>query len=760
MPAFALSGAAHALGLGEIHVTSALNEPLAGQIDIVGATPEDLIAVHAEIANHDTFQRYNADRPLFLSSTSFRLGKDSQGRPVLLIQSTEAFTEPLVNFLVDLQWSSGELVREYTLLLDPAISRHVAYDASGGPANTVASSGTDGRQADRRAADSPAADGRAADGPAADGRDTVRREAPIAGNALPAAPGPTIASLPPRLAESPASHYTVASRDTLGRIARRAGARADADLMVMMVGIYRANPAAFNGNINRLRIGAKLVIPAREDLADLTAHDAAREVHTQMLAWHAATGATLAATAPHVLMRASSAGRTAAGGDMDSKTIEGLELQVQSLAQALDALRRAQERDHGEALNEPAINAGVAGAGEASQPHAAAAIAAEPAAHSAPPDAATAVAAAAAAPPPPGAAPAATVPTLTAAEPAAEPPEPAAAGKRAEAFVKDTTAPQHPAAVPNPAGASNSGPPILIISAAIALVAALVAAAYLRMRRAAKRSGLMVKSRYEELEDAVAAARAKKGLGSEDSPATDSAVTGPIYSHRETGITVEAGPSIEVTGTMESGETVESPHVDDTFEMTQALEQSMNLANAEATAKMTSPGSSSDDATVRVPFGPAGRAEHGIHGETTVSVAIGSVPQVETTMELPLQESSLDYTLIDLESSETHVNMPSGLREEAVFTERRTHIADVLKQAIERHPDRLDLRMKLLELYHTTAYHNRQGFIDAAKLFTTEPNYAGTPEWAKVAAMGRQIAPEEPLFFFEVKGGPKFADCA
>jgi Tfp pilus assembly protein FimV len=301
---------------------------------------------------------------------------------------------------------------------------------------------------------------------------------------------------------------------------------------------------------------------------------------------------------------------------------------------------------------------------------------------------------------------------------------------------------------------------MLIVSAAIVLVAALVAAAYLRMRRAAKRSALSVKSRYEELEEAMAAARARKGLGGEDFPETAPVATAPVYSHRETGITVEAGPSIESTGTMESGETFDMSQMADTFEMTQALEQSMNLANAEATARMTSPSSSFDDATVRQPYAAANRTGHGIQGETTVSVAIGSVPQVETTMELPLQESSLDYTLIELESSETHVSMPSGLRDEAVFTERRTNIADVLKQAIDRAPDRLDLRMKLLELYHTTAHHNRQGFIDAARLFTSEPNYAATPEWATVAAMGRQIAPDEPMFFFEGKGDSKLADCA
>src|SRR5450432_4090325 len=119
--ALAAPGAAQALGLGEIHVVSALNEPLSARIDIVGATADDLAALTAAIANHDTFIRHHADRPAFLSSAIFKVSEDSQGHPVLAVSSGEPFTEPLVNFLVDVRWPRGELVREYTLLLDPAL---------------------------------------------------------------------------------------------------------------------------------------------------------------------------------------------------------------------------------------------------------------------------------------------------------------------------------------------------------------------------------------------------------------------------------------------------------------------------------------------------------------------------------------------------------------------------------------------------------------------------------------------------------------
>src|SRR5258708_15899219 len=118
--ALSVPGAAHALGLGDIHVDSGLNERLAAEIDIVGATPLDLIDLRAAVASRETFLRYGAERPSFLSSTTFKVTQDSQGRPVIAVRSTESFTEPVVNFLVNLHWSHGDLVRQYTLLLDPA----------------------------------------------------------------------------------------------------------------------------------------------------------------------------------------------------------------------------------------------------------------------------------------------------------------------------------------------------------------------------------------------------------------------------------------------------------------------------------------------------------------------------------------------------------------------------------------------------------------------------------------------------------------
>ena len=92
MMALTMPGAVSALGLGDIHVDSALNERLAAEIDIVGASALELNDLRAAVANRETFLRYGVDRPAFLSSAVFKVAQDAQGRPVLAIRSTESST--------------------------------------------------------------------------------------------------------------------------------------------------------------------------------------------------------------------------------------------------------------------------------------------------------------------------------------------------------------------------------------------------------------------------------------------------------------------------------------------------------------------------------------------------------------------------------------------------------------------------------------------------------------------------------------------
>ena len=284
--AISLPGASHALGLGEIHVDSQLNQPLSAQIDIVGASTEELAGLRAAVANPAAFKTYGADRPTFLASTSFKVGHDGSGRPVLEVRSSEAFTEPLVSLVVDLNWGSGELVREYTLLLDP-----VEFAASGRAADTAANPPPPGLPADIPRAAIPAAG---------------TRKAVVARRAVPVANPPEI---PVTKASGTTMQYTVAAHDTLAGIARRSGAHSKSHLRRMMVAIYRANPDAFGGNINVLRLGATLQMPSSAAISAISKEEAKRDIRAQMAAWRSAASEDDASITRETSARAGSRAR-------------------------------------------------------------------------------------------------------------------------------------------------------------------------------------------------------------------------------------------------------------------------------------------------------------------------------------------------------------------------------------------------------------------------------------------------------------------
>ena len=250
--------AAWALGLGEIRLGSALNEPLSAEIELVAATPEELAALNAGLASPEVFARYGLDRPAFLTSLEFSVGRGQDGRSVLLVRSRDAITEPFVSFLVDVNWPRGRLLREYTVLLDP-------------PAMLAAK-------------DSPVA-------------------APLAApttapSAMPSAPlAPTAPSAPTEAPEpqstipaSTGSTYEVESGDTLYEIAGAMSGGGREATQKSMIAIFRANPEAFSGNINILRAGAILRVPSSDEVAGISTAEAASEVSQQNAAWRAAGG--------------------------------------------------------------------------------------------------------------------------------------------------------------------------------------------------------------------------------------------------------------------------------------------------------------------------------------------------------------------------------------------------------------------------------------------------------------------------------------
>src|SRR5947207_2215603 len=117
----ALPSAAFALGLGDIRLLSPLNAPLDAEVELVDVAPDEVNTLQAQLASRETFARYGLEGPAYLAGVQVHVVHSPNGREMLKLKSTEAIPEPFMTVLLEVSWSRGHLVREYTMMLDPPV---------------------------------------------------------------------------------------------------------------------------------------------------------------------------------------------------------------------------------------------------------------------------------------------------------------------------------------------------------------------------------------------------------------------------------------------------------------------------------------------------------------------------------------------------------------------------------------------------------------------------------------------------------------
>ena len=110
---------AHALGLGRITVQSALGEPLRAEIDIADINASEASSLKASVASADVFRAAGLEYSSSVSELQISIQKRADGRSYLRLSSARAVTEPFVDLILEASWSSGRIVRDYTMLFDP-----------------------------------------------------------------------------------------------------------------------------------------------------------------------------------------------------------------------------------------------------------------------------------------------------------------------------------------------------------------------------------------------------------------------------------------------------------------------------------------------------------------------------------------------------------------------------------------------------------------------------------------------------------------
>jgi pilus assembly protein FimV len=227
------SSAAYAAGLGKLTVLSALGQPLRAEIELTAVSNEEASGLVAKLAPPDAFKLANIEFNPALLSLHFAV-EQRNSRQYIKITSSQPVNEPFVDMLLELTWSSGRLVREYTFLLDPAELRATQ------PAQVAAAAPSQSARTPAPAAPQPQ-------------QQAAQPARPKAERQEGAAAAPA--------SQSAASQYKVKPGDTLGRIAAQVKP-VDVSLDMMLVALFRANPDSFVGNnMNRLKSGQILSVP-------------------------------------------------------------------------------------------------------------------------------------------------------------------------------------------------------------------------------------------------------------------------------------------------------------------------------------------------------------------------------------------------------------------------------------------------------------------------------------------------------------------
>lgn len=255
---------AHALALGRITVQSALGEPLRAEIDITGITSDEASSLKVGAAPADRFKAAGLDYSAVIAGLEVNLQRRADGRAYLRLSSNRPVTEPFVDLILEANWSSGRITRDYTLLFDPPTMRYRSADAAVTPTAPVLS------QSRTPSAAPPAREiaSRPYSPPAA-------RPAPVA-----KAPAPQPAK-PAEKAPAANQQLTVKIGDTAGRIAAQTKP-ASVSLDQMLVALLRSNPDAFiDGNVNRIKAGAVLDVPSAEAARTTSPSEATQTIVAQ-----------------------------------------------------------------------------------------------------------------------------------------------------------------------------------------------------------------------------------------------------------------------------------------------------------------------------------------------------------------------------------------------------------------------------------------------------------------------------------------------
>ena len=316
-----------AAGLGKLKVISALGQPLRAEIDLISVPKDEIDLITARIATPDAYKQARIERQEGLTNVRFAVARRPDGEPYLLITSVQAFNEPFADLLIQLDWPSGRLLREYTILLDPPGFQEkpvapavtvpitkaekavkpapavIVEKAEPTPPPTQQAKPQKAVKPEKVAPEIKVAEktkGKKSKPEAIVRAEPVRtltpaeqtfprfegdRELPplsVVEGTKPITPAPVVTQSP-----QPGEFKRVQRGDTLRKIAQDLKPEGYS-LEQMMVALYENNKSAFNGdNLHRIKTGYILRVPDKAQLDNVEQADAAKQVKAHAADWNA-----------------------------------------------------------------------------------------------------------------------------------------------------------------------------------------------------------------------------------------------------------------------------------------------------------------------------------------------------------------------------------------------------------------------------------------------------------------------------------------
>ncbi|MEJ2529342.1 MAG: FimV/HubP family polar landmark protein, partial [Gammaproteobacteria bacterium] len=222
---------ANALGIKDIAVSSALNQPLDARIELVSVSGINIHDIKVRLASPKVFEEAGIGRPYFLTLMKFEPMLSADGNAYIHITSRDTVREPYLDFMLEVNWRGGSLTKEFAVLLDPAILRGTSSE----PKNGVAT-------------------------PAANNSASAKGEV----------------------------YGPVQEAETLWIIAQKTRPDPSISIRQMIMAIYQENPGAFaHGNINLLKRGVTLKIPDQRSIMAITYGTASKLYSEQEQEWKA-----------------------------------------------------------------------------------------------------------------------------------------------------------------------------------------------------------------------------------------------------------------------------------------------------------------------------------------------------------------------------------------------------------------------------------------------------------------------------------------